>query len=144
MKPPDHSILSFAFKLNKSNCSESKHLKSESTASCPTIRYTFSNIPDNFMNSTEWSNVITDMISNIENNIHSEVELSEWYCKFCNAICLEMDKFSLCKDSSIHVKMKFKYYKPYSNKELTSAWKYMNVKEKLFRKFKGPRGKKIY
>ena len=97
-KPPDHSLLSFAFKVEKTNCSESKHSKAE--VLYPKIRYNFSNTPDNFMNSIEWHNVIRNMISNIENNVHSEIELSKWYCKFCEVICSEMDNLSLSKDSS--------------------------------------------
>ena len=70
----------------------------------PKISYNFNNVQKGFMNNTDWSNCLRDMIFKIENNVNTETELSNWYTKFCEVICTEMNKFHVCKLGSYSVK----------------------------------------
>ena len=82
------------------------------------------------MNNEHWRNAILKVIENLENQCKTQKELDNWYETFLSVIFNEMEKEIEYIDTDIHLRKRFKYYKPYWDSELCECWKhYANCKK---------------
>ena len=155
-RAPDHSIVSVNVKLSPGDilCEHrndvfvcaSKNAEHERIPSNPMLTkkmYDVKNIPDGFMSNFEWRNHMDQVIASLQSRCDTRERVDVVYKSMCNAILSEMDKYFNCKEfNSKKTGKRLKLHKAYWNEHLTTLWKDMSKKEKLYLKIKGPSDKK--
>ena len=95
------------------------------------------------MNNDEWQHELYELVARIEQCQHTKQEIDDVYNKLCTIILSEMDRCGQYKEASNVTRKRHKPYKPYWNTNLSQLWKDMHEKEKMCRKYKGDRHRKL-
>ena len=136
-KPPDHSLVTLSF-LPGFNISFADAKQTESNKYDhiyePCKRYYFNEIPQSFMNSQRWAEVLDLLLERISLFETSVFNCDRLYSDLYEAIFPKMNEHLSYKIAGHRSKKKFKYHKPFWNNHSTISWKEMSKAEKLFMK----------
>ena len=134
-KPPDHSIILVDFVV--SFFPESKYFECTGVENHTVFKqkkYNLKTFPDNFQNNEKWCKCLLDIIDQVQNCKSNQQDIDKAYDMFVGCVTNEMDEYLLCSSKS--VKKRFKYFKPYWDKELKECWDNLHEADKKFRKCK--------
>ena len=134
-KPPDHSIILLDFVVSiipENKYSEFTSVETETLSKQK--KYNLKTFPADFQDNEKWCKCLLDIIDHVQNCQNNQQDIDKTYDKFVGCITNEMDEYLLC--SSKAVKKRFKYFKPYWDKELKECWNKLHEAEKIFRKCK--------
>ena len=134
-KPPDHSIILLDFVVSiipENKYSEFTSVETETLSKQK--KYNLKTFPADFQDNEKWCKCLLDIIDHVQNCQNNQQDIAKTYDKFVGCITNEMDEYLLC--SSKAVKKRFKYFKPYWDKELKECWNKLHEAEKIFRKCK--------
>ena len=134
-KPPDHSIVTLTFKMINSVTDGAPDINEHSSTSTDR-RYNYGTMTSEFMNSSNWTNILDTLILRLEHIDKSQDCIDRYYQDMLSKIFHEMDENIQYKDASKRTKKHYKNHKPFWNDELTAAWKNMSNSEKLYLKDK--------
>ena len=148
-KAPDHSMLVATLLCSYDTVCEQpdragggRQDDTTSTAGA-TRRYCVTAPPSDFMNNDEWQHELYELVARIEQCQHTKQEIDDVYNKLCTIILSEMVRCGQYKEVSNVTRKRHKPYKPYWNTNLSQLWKDMHEKEKMCRKYKGDRHRKL-
>ena len=145
-KVSDHSVLTVVINIpmGNNNMNSKIEMKAFSPQRINKNKYNFNRICDSFMNFKMFKQGLVKAIEILEYIQVNQAELDNVYKKFVKTIFTEMDKHLLIVDCQSKSRKRFKYHKPYWNKELTLSWKIMRSSENSWKKYKGSKAYKRY
>ena len=155
-KVPDHSILSMTFSpfistklLSEKICTlptpketvdKEDHVSKTSSArndDSHSFRYDFTRPKPDYFNNEKWRKALLEIISGLEDKLHSQNALDAIYQNFCHAVFSEMNNYLDVKVINNKTRKYFRNSKPYWDDELSNSWKCMAEAKKEFCKYKG-------
>ena len=140
-KVPDHSLMTIEVKTSPYSHILSQNLgaKNYYNDTCKP-RHNLRKIPDDFMTSENFCNIINRLIDDITLLRESQSEVDQAYDKLVNVILKEMkDEIPMFSNTC---RRKHTPFKPYWDENLTSLWRITNDKQRVYTRFKGHRTNK--
>ena len=86
-------------------------------------RYDYRHISGEFLCTQTWVTVRDGLIEKLLSIHKNQTELDAWYSNMIERIFVEMDTHLEFRDVDLTERKRFKYHKPYWNKELSQAWR---------------------
>ena len=113
-KPPDHSIVSCTFQTQSATY-ENESLE---TGDRSEKKYRFKNVPADFMNNEMWRLALIEMIDNCSVTMAHQSEIDQFYDKFVQMLCKEMDMYLQYSSASKRFANILKLTNPFGTKTL--------------------------
>ena len=149
-KAPDHSVIVLSvdvhcqFNVNNHNSQTGSQICNNIDNVGTKKRYNFENMPRNFLRSDDFKGSTDGIIRQLQHDVVTDDNVDSIYNKLCQCIFEEMDNQLEFKEFDKRSAKKFKYPKPFWDRELTLKWNSMRNSEKDFRRCRGNRQLKAH
>ena len=140
-KQPDHSLIVCEMLFDRcglSDLSTETDPHNHVPQGIKSKKYCFTPMPPNFMSSQTFISNVENVMSHLSVVLDAQSTLDDVYNDFCTIVLNDMDQHLPARKIGKH-KKRVKYYKPYWNSQVSTAWKEMREAEKVFLRYRGSR-----